>query len=721
MAIQPPNYNRLFSSPEQQKPQTGTGYTNLNKFFGANQNNKLGQKVSGNLQSQIGSVQGQLGEQKSAFESQSQQNRLDTAQNREDRDTAIGRFGNADNAGGQVSQEDVKKFEQFRGGQYAGPSGLQDTQALASQAGELRAQTSNLSPSGTQELLRRSVGGNGRYTQGQQRLDSLLIDKSGIREVGRNAAALGGEINRANVAAQGQAQALAGQAQQFSKDTMDKLTESRQRLSNDVDKQLVTAQAQEAARLDNFSRVQQLLSNPTISTPNASGVVGSEVSGTSDIQLDPQGRIKQALGLLGTSTDQEKELFGDQTKAMEYKNLANQLGDVNNLVNSGQVAEAQADQIKSLFSRIGETSGVGAGLKSFGSLNDTIDPITQEKNLNLQYDRAGANQTYQELLNRSRSETGLVGRAKEQNLDYMKLLNERLTNQAAQNVGRTGIASEVQANNINALDTLAGKSSDLLEFQKNRSKYAAGQSGLNRDSFKKYVEAQEAGIGSLSGPTITPGTKDPTFEQALMSSIKPITGMYDANNPILGTAANLSALPITMPISLIKNAPALVSGAARGVGKAVSSIFCFTGDTDIMMENGSYKKIKDIKVNDKVAIGGKVKAVGQGLIKDLYSYKGFKVSGHHAIYEDGKWLRVENANVAIPIGKEKESLVYPIVTETHLMVTKAQGKLLVSADMEEVDDTYNIKDCDILKKLNRDSTRNKKIDEFLVKYENRKL
>ena len=44
-----------------------------------------------------------------------------------------------------------------------------------------------------------------------------------------------------------------------------------------------------------------------------------------------------------------------------------------------------------------------------------------------------------------------------------------------------------------------------------------------------------------------------------------------------------------------------------------------------------------------------------------------------------------------------------------------------SADMEEVDDTYNIKDDDIMKKLNSDSFKNKKIARFLAQYENRKL
>jgi len=46
--------NKLLTTAGSAKPQTGTGYTNLNKFLGANQGNQLGQKVAGNIQSQIG-------------------------------------------------------------------------------------------------------------------------------------------------------------------------------------------------------------------------------------------------------------------------------------------------------------------------------------------------------------------------------------------------------------------------------------------------------------------------------------------------------------------------------------------------------------------------------------------------------------------------------------------------------------------------------------------
>jgi hypothetical protein len=310
------------------------------------------------------------------------------------------------------------------------------------------------------------------------------------------------------------------------------------------------------------------------------------------------------------------------------------------------------------------------------------------------------------------STKGLIARAKDKNMEFLKELQDRITLSDASNVSRTGLASDEQIARLNALDKLAGK---VGEFHPGQERYQAGANKFNLQSFKEAVENAEKNANSY---------KQSDYKYAAPQSVA--QSLLDQG---LGFAADLATAPLTIPLGLaggiIGGTPGkwltsagnfvgdLGSGAASAIGRGIKSVFCFTGDTDIMMEDGSFKKLKDLKINDKIALGGRVTAIGQGLISDIHQYEGFKVSGSHAIYENGKWLRVEESQKSYPVGKEKETLVYPIATENHLMVTKSNKGLLVSADMEEIDDTYNMTDDEIISKLNSDTLRNKKIQRFL--------
>jgi len=284
--------NKLLTTAGSAKPQTGTGYTNLNKFLGANQGNQLGQKVAGNIQSQIGGVKSQLGEQKTSFEKEAEKNRIGTDADKQKRDEIIGRFSSASSEGGPLSEEDKAKVSQYRGGQYTGPSGLKDTSALSQQAQDLAGQTSNLSPSGTQELLRRTIG-SGRYTQGQQKLDSLLMDRSGLRQVGREAQGLGSDINRTNLAAQGQAQALKGQAAQFGQETQQQLQGALTGLDAESQAQLASAQSTENQRLANIQAVQDFAAGKVAKKDEAGNVMKDQYGNTVYNTVNPRGSTNQ--------------------------------------------------------------------------------------------------------------------------------------------------------------------------------------------------------------------------------------------------------------------------------------------------------------------------------------------------------------------------------------------------------------------------------------------
>lgn len=316
--------NRLFQTAGQQKKQTGTGFTNLNRIMSANQNNQLGQKVAGNIQSQIGNVRGSLQSQQQQFQTEAEKNRLDTEQNVQQRNAVLGRFTAPSSTPAQdVSEDEIKTFQKFRTGAYAGPQALKDTASLGSTAGELAAQTSNLSPSGSSELLRRTVGG-GRYTQGQQKLDTLLMDRSQLKGAAREASGLQSEISRANTAAQAQAEQLKNRAKQFATETEQQLQSGISGIDAQVQAELDAAKQAETDRLARIEAIQNFAAGKTPKKDEAGNIMKDQYGNIVYDTVDPRGSSDQYAQLdnfsnllrqQGVSEDEIKALTGSSAFA----------------------------------------------------------------------------------------------------------------------------------------------------------------------------------------------------------------------------------------------------------------------------------------------------------------------------------------------------------------------------------------------------------------------
>lgn len=109
--------------------------------------------------------------------------------------------------------------------------------------------------------------------------------------------------------------------------------------------------------------------------------------------------------------------------------------------------------------------------------------------------------------------------------------------------------------------------------------------------------------------------------------------------------------------------------AAQQSANAQSRAACFTGDTMFMMQDGTEKRISDIKVGDVLKEGGEVYFLCQTLSDDLYLYDGLeKVAGSHAVKEDGEWIRVHQSKKAQKIAGEWP--VYNLGSDNHIMLTK---------------------------------------------------
>ncbi len=298
MVAQNPNISRLLSTSGQDKQRTGTGFTNLQRLTDANKGNQLGQKVAGNVGQQVGGIQSRLSSQYSDFQKEAEKNAVGNETDKDSRNVIMGRFLSPSSPGQELTDDEVKSFGRYTKGEYSGPTSLQDTGTLKSQAEQLKGQVGNLSPSGTQELLRRSVGGD-RYTQGQQRLDSLLMGQShdsqdSMRGVQRQVGTLGSEINRTNLAASGKAEQLKGQSKQFAEQTKGLLNTGLTEIDKTVEGQLKAAQAVEIARQDKLKQLQ--------------GITDTGLTGLSTLQKtlkDVGIDESQVNQLLGTTDVQE--------------------------------------------------------------------------------------------------------------------------------------------------------------------------------------------------------------------------------------------------------------------------------------------------------------------------------------------------------------------------------------------------------------------------------
>jgi len=705
--------------PQQTNPnQRGTGFTNLNRIIQANKDNKLGQAVSGGIQQVGQKVQDETQQAQQKFQQEAQTKRLDTQEAADKRSGILGRFGqqdqqpqaqttgvNQDNLPNQqeapkpiVSDDEIKDFTRFRTGTYTGPKELENYGSLMGKAAQAE-QVGDLSRSsgGRQELLRRFVGGQG-YTQGQQRLDTTLLgqgNQEDINKARRGLRTMEEDVSRAGQASRGLAQEYSNRAKQFGQETSGMIQQTRDPISVAIDKRVTDAQDAEKARQDNIAKVQRYL------------------------------------------TGDDPELAGlDKTTRL----------------------------------------GIGLDMASkMGILSQ--DDLSKIQNQNL------------------------LGRGMGAGVDLNTLFNERLQNQAAQNLGRGGLASEQERAQLTALDRLAGKVGTDVEFNQAGDQFKAGSSRFDLDSLENYIKQTEDersrtdaayaaqlerernkyinqvganlesgiaggvasvgnyidGVTNLSpkqalgalGQSVNAGAdlSNATvqaqlgiLDQLINTSIggdkllgdnasRELSNLIkfgsDATNKGIGAAKDLTGTFTDLGTyeNMLKDftkaggniVGGVLGGAAGAAKKAVDevvSFFCFTADTEICMADGKYKKVKDLKLDDEVALGGKITAIGESRNDDLYNVNNVIVSGGHAIFYKGKWMRAKDVPNAYPVGKEEN--VYPISTELHLLVTENQ----IWADMEEVSNTYNKTDDEIIDELNNNKARNYKLMKFTEEYFN---
>lgn len=233
---------------------------------------------------------------------------------------------------------------------------------------------------------------------------------------------------------------------------------------------------------------------------------------------------------------------------------------------------------------------------------------------------------------------------------------------------------------------------------------AKGTLGIAKGSMQSIADVgNEAmqNIGSLgsdffsTGNNALKGTKDAVKNLTQGNIAEGLKGLGSTALKTLGNTL------IKTPVNALKK-------VAGSVGRVVKNLFCFAPGTEILMKDGSYKKVEEIKIGEEVALGGRVTAIGQAEGTNFVVIKGVHVIETHALYENGKWVRANKSkNIEDSYFKE-DGIVYPIITERHLVVTKGQ----VWADAYEHDDKADMTEKESIEALNED----KKMNDILKNY-----
>ncbi len=407
------------------KPKTGTGFTNIGRIVNANQGNKLGSTISGNIQNQASQVKQGIQGAQSQFQQQAQANRLDSAENQQKVQSVL-------QDPTKATDQDVQAFSQFRSGQYGGPTGLQNADQLRAQAEAAKAMGQATGSMGGRQALLQRYAGTPQYNAGQQRLDSVLLGQTGandLRQARRATTGLTGALQSGEQAAAAQAQELQGRAQAFGQDVNAQLESKYNPMSSDLDARVKAAQDAEVARQQSLNEFRQTL-QPSFNVPNA-----ADVTRASTGQYNPfTGQRGTGSGIFDSSEQQSDQAALDSALAKGY------------------IPKEQYDQLTSLNSRSNFVDK-GQDLGRLGLYNTN------------QYGYDTANPGYTSI---------------------RELLNKNLSEQTANDASRASIADDSTLANLNALQRLRGGQAEFNPTQ--RTAYQAGSQSLNLDPILQKLQ-----------------------------------------------------------------------------------------------------------------------------------------------------------------------------------------------------------------------------------------
>jgi len=107
---------------------------------------------------------------------------------------------------------------------------------------------------------------------------------------------------------------------------------------------------------------------------------------------------------------------------------------------------------------------------------------------------------------------------------------------------------------------------------------------------------------------------------------------------------------------------------------------CFTGDTLIVMMDGSSKKIKDIQIGEETSCGMVTGTFATMIQDSLYDVDGIQVTADHPLKIGDEWFFAKDVGIKyLTVGS---IVVYDIITPTHRIQVEGYTNLYIFADYE---------------------------------------
>lgn len=571
----------------------GTGFTNINRILQANRGSQLGQAVSGGIGGQVKQVQSGVQGAQAGFEQKSQENRLDTPEAAQKRDQVVGRF-DANNYKPDESKFAVSSGLSQQYGQKK--TALQEQQTAAKAQSDQQRSTiqarldaDNASIArynkGMADLAAKNKAVNSGNTASMDNIDFSGIQDAlklgNIKALTASKNSLQGLLNTFGASAAGQeaerqAQ-LAGLETQYGEQTaaekaayMKSETERLMAENMPSEQEIkdftkyrtgtysgpteldnlgsLTSKAQQAESLGGLSRSsggrQELLRQ----------FVGGRDYTSGQRQLDETILGQDKSANLGAAARQTRGMVGDvgqanqaaAGKAQEYVGRAKIFGeetrgqldaagkpisaDVDAQFAAAQAKEAdRAVQLKNYQDILAGTDPKYAGMDNLSRAGMAIQDASNQGYLN--------RQDIEQLMGTG-TDTGLIERGLASGADINKLLSERFKATGAENLTRSGTASDTNVARLTALQKLMGKTGTDLEFQDDRAKYKAGGIGLDTTSFQKQVDEAER-LKAIKDPTYKYKPYEYTPIQQMAIGSAPAMKAMSGTGEMLDTVASL--------------------------------------------------------------------------------------------------------------------------------------------------------------------------------------
>jgi hypothetical protein len=697
----------------------GSGFTNINQVLRANQGSRLGQTISSGVQSNVQDVRAGVQSAQARFAEQEQKTKEQMEKDKQQQQQVLNRFENVQQpvtpqSGNQVSNQSYNQTSPQSGNQPPAPiNPLQNY--TADELREMKARREDY----------RKVLKNLEGIDFQKQIDDTKEQILNPRQ-NQKGPLIGGH--------KGKARRLVNDLTNQIFDPLRKLQMQREYQSyldqfsdEDIDKRIQEYESGAAQRgsAESFIPQEELQNLTRLSNPSYTGPRGLEM----DPGVNEKTQELMQLGRLSGSSGGRQELLrrfvGGNNYTTGQSNLdqvllssegRNPLRDIRGrtrelgeeIQKNEAAAQARASQLSNLMQAQGEEFKKQLGLRReqmVGDLEKRLEAIkkgdtsslsqqkqiqdilvsqeqkyltdptlkTEDQRLTRGLDMARQQGILSDRdLKMLQGPGGLIERAKIAGFTPQQI-NQMVAERLKSNINPEtatlgGVASNEELSKIAALDRLMGRQGTDVGIPGASDPYLSGRTRFDIDNFLNVIKQKEE--------------QDLPLGQGKFHAYNHKYYLYDPKqfNRFLEAQTNFLRSP-----------------------------YCFAPNTEILMQDGKYKKIKDIKPGEEVALGGEVRMIGQAESSDLYQYGSVEVTGDHAVFENGRWVRVKNSKKANPIGRE--GIIFTIHTDNHLVVTKG----VVWADSMESEE--NEKNAEYsLEVLNQNKPRNRKLQRFVEEY-----